>query len=126
MANFMKPFAEETYAVLRIITGLLFFVHGSSKILGIPVPPPPDAPILIIWVAGGIELVGGGFVAAGFMTRWAAFICSGLMAAAYWMAHGLKAVFPIENGGELAVVYCFLFLFIAARGPGKWSVDATG
>lgn len=59
----------------------------------------------------------------GFMTRWSAFLCSGLMAAAYWMAHGTKAVFPLDNGGELAALACFVFLFISAHGSGMWSVD---
>ena len=125
MASFMKPYAGELYAVLRILTGLLFFVHGTSKILGFPVPPPEGTPAFIVWVAGGIELVGGAFIAAGLLTRWSAFVSAGLMAAAYWMAHGLKAFFPMQNGGELAVLYCFVFLYIAAQGPGKWSVDAT-
>lgn len=123
MASFMKPWEEETYAVLRIIAGLLFFVHGMSKIFGFPVPPPPDAPAFVVWGAGLIELVGGALIAVGFMTRWAAFICSGTMAVAYWLAHGTKSFFPMTNGGELAVIYCFVFLFIAAHGAGKWSVD---
>jgi len=125
MAAFMKPYTGETYAALRIITGLLFFVHGTSKIFGYPVPPPPEAPAFVVWGAGLIELIGGALMAAGFMTRWAAFVSSGTMAAAYWMAHGTKAFFPHQNGGELAVVYCFVFLFIAANGGGKWSVDAS-
>ncbi|HEM46941.1 MAG TPA: DoxX family protein [Alphaproteobacteria bacterium] len=125
MASFMKPWEGETYAVLRIIAGLLFFVHGTSKIFGYPVPPPPDAPAFVVWGAGLIELVGGGLIAAGFMTRWAAFICSGTMAVAYWIGHGTKSFFPMTNGGELAVIYCFVFLFIAAHGAGKWSVDAA-
>ncbi len=125
MATFMKRYEAETYAALRILAGLLFMVHGSSKLFGFPTPPPPEAPAFVIWVAGGIELIGGAFVAAGFMTRWAAFLCSGLMAAAYWMAHGTKHLFPSVNGGELAVLYCFVFLFIAARGAGIWSVDSV-
>jgi putative oxidoreductase len=94
-----------------------------QKILGIPSPPPPGAPAFILWVAGGIELVGGALVMVGLLTRWAAFLASGLMAFAYWMAHGMKALLPIQNQGELAALYCFVFLFIAARGSGVWSVD---
>jgi putative oxidoreductase len=124
MAAFMKPYEAQTYAVLRILVGLLFMVHGSAKIFDYPTPTPPDAPAFVVWVAGTIELVGGAFVAAGFLTRWSAFLCSGLMAAAYWMAHGTQHLFPSVNGGELAVLYCFVFLFIAARGAGIWSVDS--
>jgi len=123
MATFMQKYEKETYAVLRILTGLLFMVHGSSKVFGYPMPT-PDAPAFIVWGAGLIELIGGALVAVGFQTRWAAFICSGTMAVAYWLAHGLKHVFPSVNGGELAVLYCFVFLFIAARGSGIWSLDA--
>ncbi len=125
MAGFMKSYDDETYAIMRIVLGLLFAVHGSSKLFGFPVPPPPDAPAFVIYVAGGLELVGGLAIAAGFMTRWAAFVCSGLMAAAYWMAHGTKALLPIQNHGELAVIYCFAFLYISAKGAGIWSVDGN-
>jgi putative oxidoreductase len=124
MAAFMKPYEEHAYAALRIITGLLFLWHGTQKLFGFPVPP-PDAPAFVIYVAGGIELVGGVLVAVGFQTRWAAFLCSGLMAAAYWMAHGTNHLFPLVNKGELAILYCFIFLFISTRGGGKWSIDSA-
>jgi putative oxidoreductase len=104
------------------MAGALFLWHGASKLFGFPAPT-PDAPPFVIYVAGGIELLGGILVMIGLQTRWAAFLCSGLMAAAYWMAHGLKDLFPLNNGGELAALYCFVFLFIAARGGGIWSVD---
>ncbi len=122
MAPFMKKYEGETYALMRIVIGLLFVWHGTSKLFGFP-QAAPDAPAFIIYVAGGIEFVGGVLVAIGLFTRWAAFLCSGLMAAAYWMAHGTKALFPLQNGGELAVLYCFVFLCIAARGVGQWGVD---
>lgn len=123
MAGFMKTYGDQTYAVMRIILGLMFLCHGTSKLFGWPVPPPGEAPAFVIYVAGGLELAGGAAIAAGFMTRWAAFICSGLMAAAYWMAHGTKGLLPIQNHGELAVIYCFVFLYISARGSGIWSMD---
>ena len=124
MADFMKPYEAQTYAALRIVAGLLFLWHGTSKLLGFPVPA-PDAPAFVLYVAGPIELFGGILVMIGLFTRWAAFLCSGLMAAAYWMGHGFNALFPLVNHGELAALYCFVFLFIAARGPGIWSVDAS-
>lgn len=123
MAGFMVSYGDQTYALMRIVFGLLFVFHGSSKLFGFPVPPPAEAPAFVIYVAGSLELVGGLLIAIGLQTRWAAFLCSGLMAAAYWMAHGTKALFPIQNHGELAVLYCFAFLYIAAQGAGIWSVD---
>lgn len=121
---FMKDYGEQTYALLRIIAGFLFFFHGTQKLLGFPLPV-PEAPAFVIYVAGIIELVGGLLVMIGFYTRWAAFVCSGLMAAAYWMAHGTQALFPIANQGELSALYCFVFLCISARGAGMWAVDAA-
>ena len=82
-------------------------------------------PAFIGFVAGPIELGGGLLLLVGLYTRWAAFLCSGLMAAAYWMAHGSRHLLPMINEGELAALYCFVFLFIAAKGPGIWSVDAS-
>lgn len=125
MAAFMAPFGGHTYAVLRIIVGAMFALHGSQKLFGFP-GSAPDAPALVIYVAGSIELVGGLLVAIGLFTRWAAFLCSGLMAAAYWMAHGTNHLLPIMNKGELAALYCFVFLFISAHGAGMWSVDGGG
>ena len=125
MAGFMRSYEGQTYALLRIVAGFLFFWHGSQKILGFP-PPPPElaqAPAFIVWTSGLIELLGGAFVMVGLFTRWAAFLCSGLMAFAYWMAHGFKGLLPITNGGELAVIYCFVFLYISARGGGMYSFD---
>ena len=113
----------QLYALLRIVTGFLFLWHGLGKLAGFPSPPPPEAPAFIIWVAGPIELFGGLLVMLGLFTRPAAFLCSGLMAAAYWMAHGLRHPLPVVNQGELAVLYCFAFLYMAARGSGRWSVD---
>ncbi len=125
MVGFMKGYEAQCYALLRIVSGFLFLWHGSSKLLSFPTPAPAEAPAFVIWVAGSIELVGGALVAIGLQTRSAAFLCSGLMAFAYWMAHGMQAPLPIQNQGELAVLYCFVFLYISARGPGIWSVDGT-
>src|SRR5438477_4691071 len=121
MATFMKSYSSQIYALMRIVVGLLFLCHGSQKIFGFPGTMPPGVPLFIIYGAGAIELIGGVLIMIGLFTSWAAFICSGEMAAAYWMGHGFKALFPVVNGGELAVIYCFVFLFIAAQGAGLWS-----
>ncbi len=124
MLSFLVPFEAQLYALMRIVTGFLFLWHGSQKVLGFPPSGySGDVPAHITWIAGPIELIGGVLVMIGLLTRPAAFLCSGLMAAAYWMAHGTSALLPIQNGGEPAVLYCFVFLFIAARGAGAWSVD---
>ncbi len=125
MAAFMRSYESQTYALLRIVTGFLFLWHGLQKVFGIPAGMPAGAPAFIIWIAGPIELVGGVLVMLGLFTRWAAFLASGLMAFAYWLGHGWRAPLPIVNQGDLAVLYCFVFLFIAARGAGIWSVDAA-
>jgi putative oxidoreductase len=125
MASFMRSYEGQTYALLRIVAGFLFLWHGSQKIFGVPPPPPQmaEAPAFIIWTAGPLEFVCGLLVMVGLFTRWAAFIASGLMAAAYWMAHGFNAPLPIMNQGELAALYCFIFLYVAARGGGRYSFD---
>lgn len=125
MLTFMKAFQPQAYALMRMVAGFLFLWHGTQKLLGFPIAMPMEAPAFIIYVAGPIELVGGLLVMIGLFTGAAAFLSSGLMAAAYWMAHGTKALFPLENGGELAALYCFVFLFISTKGSGIWSVDAS-
>lgn len=124
---FMQAYTNQTYALLRIFTGLTFLFHGTQKLFAFPIPiPPPIAeqmPPFVVPIAGPIEVIGGLLVVVGLFTRWAAFLCSGLMAAAYWMAHGTQAFFPIVNQGDLAIMYCFAFLFISAQGSGVWSVD---
>ena len=124
MATFMQPYSSQTYALMRIIAGFLFLWHGCQKLFRFPGTLPEGVPAFIIYVAGPIEFIGGILIMIGLFTRWAAFICSGQMAAAYWMGHGTKALLPLVNGGELAALYCFVFLYIAAHGPGIWSVDA--
>lgn len=123
MLGFLGRYEDHSYALLRIVTGLLFLWHGTQKLMGFPAPAREGTPEWITYGAGSIELVGGVLVMIGLLTRPAAFICSGTMAAAYWMAHGTRDLFPLNNGGELAALYCFAFLFIACRGGGRWSVD---
>lgn len=112
--------------LLRIVTGLLFLQHGTSKLLGIPHNAMFDGLQLmsLIGVAGILELVGGALIILGVFTRPVAFILSGQMAVAYFMAHAPKAFLPIENGGELAALYSFIFLYFAFAGAGKLSIDS--
>ena len=125
MASFLQPYASQTYALMRIVVGFLFLWHGTMKVFGFP-GGPMEMPAAIRWSAGPIELIGGILVMIGLQTRWAAFISSGTMAAAYWIGHGTQAVLPVQNQGELAALYCFVFLFISAHGSGIWSVDGSG
>ena len=121
---FMQKYTSQTYALMRIMVGFIFLWHGTQKLFGFPSPMPMEPPAFVIYIAGPIELFGGLFVMLGLYTHWAAFITSGLMAFAYWMGHGTKAFLPSENGGELAAIYCFVYLYIAAVGSGIWSLDA--
>lgn len=122
----MKPILSRVegpvYAALRIVAGLMFAVHGAQKLLGVLGGRQAEL-FSQMWIAGVIELVGGVLVAVGFMASPVAFICSGQMAVAYWTAHAPQSTWPIQNGGELAALYCFVFLYIAARGAGRWSID---
>jgi putative oxidoreductase len=126
--GFLKPHAEKIYAATRILAGLMFMAHGLQKIFGLFGGVPAEAPAFIVYGAGSIELVTGALIAAGWFTAPAAFLASGTMAAAYFMGHVIPAngnLLPIVNKGELAVLYCWVFLFMAARGSGIWSVDAS-
>src|SRR3954466_6953529 len=114
-------------SVLRIMIGLLYMEHGLAKVLGFPLQP-NHAPYSLFTLNPGfqglLELVGGLLLALGLFTRPVAFILAGNMAVAYFMAHAPKGFFPLLNGGELAIVYCFIFLVFFVAGPGRWSVDA--
>ncbi len=125
--KFLDGYKEHSYALMRIVTGYLFLWHGAQKILDFPNAYPRGELGTQAMVSGSIELTGGILVLVGLFTRPAAFICSGLMAFAYWLAHAPRAnpVFPILNGGELAVLFSFAFLYIACRGSGIWSIDSA-
>ena len=118
----LDSLTNPSYALFRMVLGFLFMWHGTQKLFNIPKEFPYELSALS-QTAGIIELVGGALVLLGCMTRPVAFICSGTMAVAYWMFHGLNNFFPMINGGELAALYCFGFLSIAANGPGIWSID---
>ena len=122
--DLLKPYTAQLLSVLRIMSGLLFLQHGTTKYLSIPVTKMSGvAPLSIGGAAGLIELVGGILIVIGLFTRPVAFILSGTMAVAYFYAHFPQGFFPILNGGELSALYCFVFLFVAAAGGGTWGVD---
>lgn len=126
MERFLGRYSTYFYALLRIVTGFLFMWHGTQKLLGYPPSQGGSGGLSAqMAIAGSIELLGGFLIMIGLFTSIAAFIASGLMAAAYFIAHfSFGAFLPIVNRGELAVLYCFLFLYIASRGSGVWSVEA--
>lgn len=121
--NFLDQYRDVTYAVFRIVLGFLFVCHGTQKLFGFPIEFPFGPLNAMTTSAAIIELVAGLLVMLGLFARPAAFLASGTMAVAYWMVHGLNNPFPIANGGELAALYCFAFLFVAANGPGIWSLN---
>jgi len=124
--NALAPFSPQLLSILRIMTGLLFLAHGSAKLLGFPhLPMFDDLQLLSIGgISGLLELVSGALIVLGLFARPVAFILSGEMAFAYFLAHAPRSFFPILNGGDAAILYCFVFLYIAAAGAGPWSLDA--
>lgn len=123
MERFLGRWAPHLFAVLRIVAGLMFAQHGTQKLFGWPGDKPPRLDDAVAVTGGVIEVVCGLLIAFGLFASWAAFVASGTMAVAYWWRHGWGASFwPIVNRGELAVLYCFLWLFLAAHGPGIWSL----
>ena len=122
MERFLGKYSPYFYAIVRIIAGLMFAMHGSQKLLGWPVAGPPHLTGLL-QAAGVIELVCGLLITCGLFASYAAFVASGEMAVAYFKQHAPHGTFPIMNGGELAVLNCFLFLYIASQGSGKWSLE---
>ena len=124
MNDRITRYSPYVFALLRIVVGVLFALHGSQKLFGFPGDKPPVEIASLMGLAGIIELVGGLLVAVGLLTRLAAFLCSGQMAVAYFMAHAPNGPLPLLNQGEAAVLFCFAFLYIWAHGPGIWSLDS--
>jgi putative oxidoreductase len=122
MERYLGRYAPYCFAVLRIVAGLMFAMHGTQKLFGWPGNGPPSGDAVSI-LAGIIEAAGGVLIAIGLFAGWAAFLASGEMAVAYFWRHQPEGLLPLVNRGELAVLYCFLWLFIAAHGPGGWSVE---
>jgi putative oxidoreductase len=111
-------------AILRIVAGLIFLEHGTQKLLGFPAGERAFVEAFTLsWWAGLFELVLGTLITLGLFTRVAAFLASGEMAVAYWLAHAPHNFFPVNNAGDASILYCFVFLFLVFAGPGKWSID---
>ncbi len=126
METFALRWAPTLLSVLRIVAALIFLLHGTQKLLGFPPPASGVGPafLSLSWIAGALELVLGVLMLLGLFTRPAAFIASGEMALAYFIGHAPRNLFPTLNGGDAAILYCFVFLYISATGPGPWSLDA--
>lgn len=125
MAKLEGRWAGEALSLLRIVTALLFLQHGTGKLFDFPPIGMHPPTLSLYWIAGVIEIIGSLLLIAGLASRPVAFLLSGEMAIAYWMVHAPQSTFPTLNHGESAILFCFIFLLIAAAGPGPWSLDAT-
>jgi len=124
MFNRLSAYAPQALGVLRIVAGLLFLAHGTQKILGFPATEMQPPIASMFGAAGIIEIVTGILIILGLFTRPAALVASGTMAVAYWMVHAPMNGFPVNNGGDAAILFCFFFLYLVFAGPGAWSVDS--
>lgn len=126
MFDRLSTYQPQLLSVLRIVTGLLFVTHGTAKVLGFPAMDGLPGPGLsLAGLSGPLELILGFLFLIGLFTRPVAFLASGFSAVGYWAVHGLQSPFPLVNGGETIALYCFVFLYFVAAGPGPWSVDAA-
>ncbi|SIS72985.1 DoxX family protein [Paracoccus saliphilus] len=122
--KFLSRYSPYMLSLLRIVSALIFMAHGTQKILGFPASDMNPGVMSLPWIAGIMELVGGALLILGLFTRPVAFLLSGLMAFAYWMVHAPQNLFPALNGGDAAILYCFIFLYLFFAGPGPISLDA--
>jgi putative oxidoreductase len=123
MIERFTSWAPKIFGAFRILAGVMFACHGAQKLFGVFGGMPPGVPKALIWTAGPLELFGGLLIAIGLFSRITGFILSGMMAVAYFTGHAPHGFWPTVNGGEPAILYCWLFLYIAANGPGAWAVD---
>lgn len=123
MFDRLSAYAPQALAVLRIVAGLLFVLHGTQKLFGFPATEMSPPLMSLFGLAGIIELITGILIIVGFFTRPAALLASGTMAVAYWMVHAPGNLFPTNNGGDAAILFCFVFLYLVFAGPGAWSVN---
>lgn len=124
--GFLERFSPQLLSALRIVSALLFIAHGTTKLFGFPATEmfaQPPEPMTLMWVGGILEAGGGALLLLGLFTRPVAFVLSGMMAVAYWMFHAPASIYPVQNGGDAAILFCFAFLYIAAAGPGAWALD---
>jgi putative oxidoreductase len=121
----LDRYTPQALGVLRIVTALIFIAHGTQKLFGFPAPPASGLPPLfsLFGIGGMLETFGGLLVLVGLFTRPTAFVLSGMMAVAYWMFHAPRSIYPLLNGGDAAILYCFVFLLLVFTGPGAWSLD---
>lgn len=122
--DLQKAWAPRVLSVLRIVSAFIFLLHGTQKHLGFPPTDQVVETFSLVGISGFIEIICGALILIGFQTRAAAFLASGTMAFAYWIAHAPQDLFPVNNGGDAAILYCFVFLYLVFAGPGPWSVDA--
>ena len=125
--TWLSRWQPQLLAILRIVFALLYIEHATVKLFGFPPGGQPGLQAMgsLLWIAGAIELTAGLLVLLGLFTRLAAFVAAGEMAAAYWMIHAPKSLYPAVNMGEAAILFCFVFLYLVAAGPGAWSIDRT-
>lgn len=125
--TWLSRLQPQIHALLRIVTGLLFLEHALIKLIGFPPGGKPGLQEVgsFLWIAGVIELVASALVILGLFTRLAAFVAAGEMAVAYWMVHAKMGPYPAVNMGEGAILFCFVFLYLSAAGPGAWSIDGA-
>ena len=125
-AELQTIWAPRALALLRIVAALIFMEHGTQKLLGFPPSDHPGPALFsLLGLAGILELCGGVLLLLGLFTRPVAFVLSGMMATAYWMAHAPQSFYPALNGGDAAILFCFVFLYLVAAGPGAWSIDGA-
>lgn len=124
MEDVLVTWRPRVLSILRIVAAILFIEHGTQKLFGIPATEHAPAAFSLFWFAGVLEVFGGALLLLGLFTRPVAYVLSGQMAVAYWMAHAPNSIFPALNGGDAAILFCFVFLYFVFAGPGPWSLDA--